>query len=83
MNECMVKKKRWTVLYNHDYRFTGKYEGVRALKCQKSIWKNLILERRWKYDKRGGLNKERGVSQKAEINKRPPPRLFGTQEYCL
>ena len=46
MNECMVKKKRWTVLYNHDYRFTGEYEGVRALKCQKSIWKNLILERR-------------------------------------
>ena len=26
-----------------------------------------------KYNKRGGLNKERGVSQKAEINKRPPP----------
>ena len=26
-----------------------------------------------KYNKQGGLNKERGVSQKAEINKRPPP----------
>ena len=26
-----------------------------------------------KYNKRGGLNKERGVSQKAKINKRPPP----------
>ena len=33
-----------------------------------------------KFNKRGGQNKERGVSQKVKINK-CPPRLFGTLEY--
>ena len=36
-----------------------------------------------KYNKRGGLNKERGVSQKAKINKRPPPVYSAPQSTYL